>query len=421
MTHSTYNAPYIFGEASPFAHKGVHLGVCGSIAAFRAPDLLRWWLKSGLRVGATLTESAQKFIAPLTFEALGAAPVYTDMWDKESIFGHLEPGQCASVMVIAPATAATLAQLASGQAHTLLACQALAFSGPLLLAPAMNPKMWEHPATQENLAILQKRGVYIVAPGMGSTACKDEGQGRLADLRHIWLASLKLLAPQDMIGKKVLVTLGPTREQWDAVRYWSNPSTGRMGACLALSAWLRGAEVHAVCGPVADDCYLPTENFMHMHKVQSAKEMFTAATDLWPHMDMGIFTAAVADYSPTPPASHNNIQEKFKKSNAPQGFDIHFTPNADILENLGKNKQPHQKILGFAAESSNDLIPLALQKLVRKNADIIAANNINAANSGFATATNSMVVVGTNGREEIWPNLPKIDVAWRLCSWLLQA
>ncbi len=417
---SPFDAPYIFNELETFTNKGVHLGICGSIAAFRAPDLVRWWQKSGIRVSATLTESATRFISPLTFEALGALPIYTDMWEKDATFGHLEPGQCAHAMVIAPATASTIAQLAGGAAHTMLACQALAFAGPLILAPSMNPHMWQHAATQENIEKLRQRGVQIIAPGLGNTACGDKGQGRLADLRHIWLASLKALCPQDMQGTNVLVTLGPTREQWDAVRYWSNPSTGAMGACLALCAWLRGANVHAICGPIHKErAYLPHDcKHMHIYDVNSADQMYTAAHDLWARMDMGIFTAAVADYRPQ--FLGDAKQEKFKKSAAQEGLDIHFLPNKDILRSLAHNKNNAQKILGFAAESVEDLAQAVRTKLARKGAHIIAGNNITAHGCGFGTTTNSMVVADIHGREEQWPLMPKVVVAWRLCSWLLE-
>ncbi len=415
-----YDAPYSFSEHSPVRGKGIHLGVCGSIAAFRAADLLRWWCKNGLHVTVTLTEAAQRFITPLTFEALGATSVYDGMWDKDALFGHLEPGQNAHAMVIAPASASTIAQLAHGHAHTLLACQALAFDGPLLVAPAMNPRMWQHAATQENIDILRRRGAHIIVPDCGGTACGDEGQGRLAHMHHIWLASLKALLPQDMQGKNVMLTLGPTREPWDAVRFWSNPSTGTMGASLALTAWLRGAQVHAICGPGAEKAsYLPPD--IQIYKVGTAQEMYTAAADLWPQMHMGMFTAAVADYAPMPPEAGSKV--KFKKDTAQDGLQVRFSPNVDILRTLAATKNAKQKILGFAAEtatSTEAMLDTVRHKLARKGADLLAGNNIAATGSGFGTSTNAMFVVDKQGKEEVWPLLSKLDVAWRLCSWLQQ-
>ncbi len=411
-----YSPPHSFDEHSHLKSTHIHLGVCGSIAAFRALDLLRWWKSNHMHVSVTLSESAQKFVTPLSFEALGASTVHTNMWDEHNIFAHLEPGQICKVMVIAPATASTIAQLASGNAHTLLSCQALAFDGPLIIAPAMNPRMWNNAATQENIAKLRSRNVNIVTPDYGGTACGDEGQGRLADLRHIWMESLKAATPQDMQGLKLMLTLGPTREQWDAVRYWSNPSTGSMGAALAVSAWLRGAEVHAICGPISkQNCYLPPS--IQQYDVVNAKEMYTAAKDIWPQMQAGIFTAAVADFSPQ--NTQTSLTEKFKKHHSSNGLSINFTPNVDILRSLCKEKQASQKVMGFAAETTTDMLSAVRKKLNDKGADILVGNNINQAHAGFASATNEVIVVDRFGREEAWPTLPKMTVAWRLCSWLL--
>lgn len=389
----------------------LHLGVCGSVAAYRAPDLVRMWKDAGLGVGVTLTGSARKFITPLTFEALGAGPVYTEIFDGgEGPFGHLEPGQCCDAFVLAPASASTLARLAAGMADEMLACQVLAFSGPVVVAPAMNPKMWANAATQANMTTLRERGCAIIEPGCGRTACLEEGQGRLADLRLIYLHGLRALAPQDMTGMKVLVTLGPTREQWDGVRHWTNPSTGTMGASLAIAAWLRGATVHAVCGPGTP--WLPESIFRH--DVTSAEDMFTAASALWPDMDTGIFTAAVADFRPVP-----HGPDKFKKASASDGFDIHFTPNRDILATLGNAKKDGQKVVGFAAETSG-LSESMLGKLQRKNADMIVGNLIGGSEAGFGTATNVVRILDVSGREAELPLQTKPDVAWSILEWLLR-
>lgn len=421
------NSPHC--RFSRFAGKRVHLGVCGSIAAYRALDALRGWIKAGLGVSATLTDAAQRFVTPLSFAALGAAPVYTRMFAQgdaalEAPFGHLEPGQTAGAMVIAPATAATLARLAQGAADDLLACQALAFAGPLVVAPAMNPRMWAHPATQANVATLVGRGVTVLTPGEGGTACGEEGQGRLADVRHVWQAALKALSPQDMAGCRVMVTLGPTREQWDAVRYWSNPSSGIMGAALVTAAWLRGAEVYALCGPcvasAASDVgqgtgvpWLPLG--VRRVDVVSAREMFAAAQDLWPRMDMGLFTAAVADFAPE---AHG--PEKFRKADAAQGFSLRFVPNPDILRTLAANRREGQRVLGFAAETVEDLASAVRAKRADKGADILVGNRLNCAGSGFGASTNAACVVDLHGREEVWPQMSKADMAWGLCSWLLR-
>lgn len=390
----------------------LHLGVCGSVAAYRALDLVRQWQDAGVSVSATLTPSAQKFVTPLTFAALGAAPVYTAPFDDPqapSPFAHLEPGQVAQALVIAPASAATIARLAQGQADELLACQALAFRGKAVIAPAMNPAMWSHPATQANIATLRERGCAVVEPGCGRTACGEEGQGRLADLREIYLAGLRALAPQDMEGIRVMVTLGPTREHWDGLRFWTNPSTGTMGAAVAVAAWLRGARVEAVCGPGTP--WLPAG--IARHNVGSARHMLEAAASVWPQCDAGVFTAAVADFSPVPPAQGGD--KKFKKSDAPDGFDVHFAPNPDILKTLAADRRPGQKVVGFAAESQN-LEDSVRGKLVSKKADMVVGNLLQ---DGFGTPDNTVFVADASGREERWAHLSKTDVAWRLLSWLL--
>lgn len=399
-----------------FSNRHIHLGICGSVACYKACDLLRTWLKMGMHVSATLTPGAQKFISPLLLESLGALPVYGEMFDRnQSCFAHLEPGQTAHCMVVAPASANTLANIAHGNAADMLSAQALAFAGPMIVAPAMNPKMWHNPATQENIETIRRRGGIVVQPGDGGTACGDTGQGRLAPLHEIVFAACRSLCPQDMLGRQVMITLGPTREPWDDVRFWSNPSSGRMGTALALSAWLRGATVTAVCGPTGD-LQLPHE--IRMLRVNTAREMFEAASQIWPKMDIGIFSAAVADFSPEP------IQgKKFKKSSSPNGFDVHFTPNPDILQSLAAHKTPGQKVLGFAAESvpdQDDLLALAKLKLDSKKADIIAANKINGAAGAFAADMSQMTVVDLHGRTETWPPRSKADEAWDLCTWLLE-
>lgn len=408
-----------FDHSTRFAGKRLHLGVCGSVACYRATDMLRAWLAMGIHVSVTLTDGARRFVAPLLFESLGALPVYGGMFEQgQDIFAHLEPGQRAQAMIVAPASADALARLARGAASEMLAAQALAFDGPLVLAPAMNPRMWSHPATQANVELLERRGAFFVGPDCGGTACGDQGRGRLAALPEIFLAALRALAPQDMAGLKVMVTLGPTREAWDGVRFWSNPSSGLMGAALAVCAWLRGADVAAVCGPGVT-AFLPRG--VRRFDVTGAREMYEVAQSLWPDMDMGMFTAAVADFSPDAP--EGGCGRKFKKSEAPEGFSLHFSPNPDILQSLAAARRPGQKVLGFAAETTADmdaLLPLARAKLARKSADLLAANRVNAPDSGFGAPTNSMAVVDTHGREEIWPSQSKADVAWELCSWLLR-
>lgn len=408
-----------FTESSKFAGRRIHLGVSGSIACYKAVELLRAWRRLDLQVSATLTKGAREFVTPLLFSSLGATPVYGDMFAAgEDMFAHLEPGQNADVMVMAPASADLLSRLAAGAASDMLSAQALAFAGPLVAAPAMNPRMWTHAATQENVKRLSARGVHLVRPEEGTAACGDQGTGRLAELSEIFFATLRALSPQDMAGLQVMVTLGPTREAWDGVRYWSNPSSGRMGAALAVCAWLRGAEVTAICGPGVR-YRLPRD--VIRKDVTTAAEMFAAAQAAWPDMDMGFFSAAVADFSPERPADGG--LGKFKKTNAQAGFSLNFKPNADILKILAAERKPGQRVLGFAAEivpDMADLLPLARLKLESKGADIVAANLVNAGHGAFGAAQASMAVVDRSGREEIWSASYKADIAWDLCSWLLQ-
>ncbi|MCQ2444167.1 MAG: bifunctional phosphopantothenoylcysteine decarboxylase/phosphopantothenate--cysteine ligase CoaBC [Mailhella sp.] len=396
-----------------FGGKRLHLGVCGSIAAFKVADLVHRWQDTGAAVSATLTEAASKFVTPLTFEALGASPVYRAMFSGEAPFEHLEPGQTAHAMVIAPATADIMARLAHGRACDMLSAQALAFDGPVVIAPAMNPRMWQNPATQDNAALLRERGFIFVGPDSGLVACHDEGQGRLADLRLIYLAGLKALTPQDMEGETVMVTLGPTRETWDDVRFWTNGSTGTMGASIAVAAWLRGAEVHAVCGPLgAEGLWLPDDPAFHRHDVVSAAQMLEKSSEIWPSATMGVFTAAVADFRPVPYGGG-----KFKKDKAADGLHVDFLPNADILRTLAEERSEGQVVVGFAAEAVPDADALAAAvqyKLSYKGADMIVGNRIA---DGFGRASNRVYVADVQGREEQWPDMAKPQVAWKILDW----
>ncbi len=388
----------------------IHLGVTGSIAAYKSVDLMRSWQRAGLEVSVTLTESAKEFISPLTFESLGAKPVYKGMFDEP--LSHLAPQNDCNAIVIAPASADTIAQIASGRADTMLAAQVLAFSGKVVIAPAMNSHMWHNEATQENIRTLQDRGIVIISPAKGKLACNDEGIGRLADEKDIFLQALKAVTKQDFFGKTVMITLGATQEKFDDVRFWTNGSTGIMGMSIAIAAWLRGAHVHAICGSNVN-LFCPNDPLFEKHSVITAKDMLNTAKTHWEDADYGIFTAAVADFRPE---VHNG---KFKKASAPEGFSLEFYPNDDILKSLAKDKEAYQKVIAFAAESaftSEELIELALKKMHDKNADMIVANTID---DGFGTANNKVFVADYTAKEEHWPQLPKPEVAWNLLSWAL--
>jgi phosphopantothenoylcysteine decarboxylase/phosphopantothenate--cysteine ligase len=395
-------AHYLFDT---FHGKRIHLGVTGSIAAYKALDLTRAFLHLHLQVGVTLTESARKFVTGLSFGALGADPLYTDMFADGVNFDHLEPS-VADAFLVAPATANMIAKMSCGIADDLLSCQLLAYSGPVLVAPAMNPRMWDAPATRRNWDILGERGVTRIEPECGNVACGDTGQGRLAPLEEIFIRTLAALSPQDLRGKKIMITLGPTREYFDKARFWSNPSSGIMGASLAVAAALRGAEVTAITGPV--DIALPS--MIKRIPVGTARDMFDAAQDIFPSQDIGCFTAAVADFRP--PACTTG---KFKKSG--ETLNLTFEPNPDILATLSTSKKPDQQTIGFAAEAQ-DLEKNAALKLSKKNLDLLVANPIDEAGAGFASSTNRVLVMDRHGRQEAWPQLPKTEIAWRIWDWI---
>jgi len=395
-----------------FLGRRVHLGVTGSVAAYRGIELLRLYVQSQLGVDATLTASAQRFVGAESFRALGASQVNTALFGPgagDDPFVHLVPGQIAHALVIAPATANIIAKLAHGIADDLLSTQALAFSGPILVAPAMNPAMWEAAATRQNWETLLSRGIIPVGPSSGIVACGDTGAGKLAPVEHILAETLRALSPKDLQGRTVLVTLGPTRESWDAVRYLSNPSSGLMGACLAIAAWMRGANVRVVSGPTM----LELPPGIEVTPVTTAREMFAACQDIWPSADIACCTAAVCDYRPVAP---ENVAAgaKLKKRDLPPGeVLIRLEENPDILRSLGACKRDDQVLIGFAAETG-DVEGQARLKLNEKNLDLIVGNKVGIAGSGFDSQTNVVTILDRLGRMEQWPELPKTEVAWRV-------
>jgi phosphopantothenoylcysteine decarboxylase / phosphopantothenate---cysteine ligase len=397
-------------DVSGYLSRQILLGVTGSVAAFKALSLARRLLATGAEVGVTLTQAALQFVTPLSFEALGASPVRSAMFSPDSArFAHLQPAQTAHCLAVVPATADFLARLANGLADELLACQALAFEGPIVVAPAMNPRLWRALATQDNWQRLLGRGVIGVVPDFGEMACGETGQGRLASEAALVAAILRAVTPQDLAGKRVLVSLGPTREYFDAARFWSNPSTGRMGACLAMAAWLRGATVNVVAGPVS--WWFPQD--VHVTSVTSAREMFEACLTQWPHIDIGIMAAAVADFTPEPYAGGG----KFKKESVDGCPNLIFHRTRDILAAMGSIKHPGQCLVGFCAETDH-LEQNAQAKRVRKNCDYMIANPIGHENAGFAAVTNEALALAADGRREFWSALPKTEMAWKVWDFL---
>lgn len=372
------------------------LGVTGSIAAYKAAELSRLFVTRGYEVKVILTQSAQQFITATTMQAVSGNPVSTDFWDstESNGIGHIQLADWADALVIAPATADFIAKLAYGFADSPLLAVALATKAPLLIAPAMNVNMYTNPRTQENLASLRAQGVNIVDPEEGALACGWNGTGRLAAPEEIFSHTRKILSPQDLAGKKVLITTGPTREALDPVRFLSNRSSGKMGVALACEAFRRGAEVHLIHGPVPVQVPAPVS----CQAVVSAEEMHAAvmAAVKTPGKvpDVVIMAAAVADFKAKEVQS-----QKIKKAN--NVLSLELTHNPDILSAVGalKGKSRKPVLVGFAVETGelDALLGEARGKLERKNADLIVGNF---AHEAFDLDTNRVWLVDRLGRQE---------------------
>lgn len=379
------------------------LGVTGGIAAYKSVDLASRLRKAGWDVHVVMTESATKFVTPLTFQSISRHPVHVDQWEMPTSGGieHIDLTRGVDVMLICPATANTIAKLAHGLADDLLGTSALAVRAPIVLAPAMNPAMWDHPATQANLATLASRGVRIVTPGVGEMACGDVGTGRLPELDTIQAAVEAAVAkPQSLEGLHVLVTAGGTREPIDPVRYVGNRSSGKMGYAIAQAAAERGARVTLV-----SSVSLSAPAGVTVVKVATALEMREAVVSRYAEQDVVVMAAAVADYRP-----EETYAGKRKKTAEP--WTITMVPNPDILAELGATKT-HQFLVGFAAETG-DPVAAAKDKLVRKHADLIVANDVSQPQQGFEVETNRVTVVGAEGLVADWPLMSKREVGDRL-------
>ncbi len=341
----------------PFVGKKVVLGVSGGIAAYKAVELLRLLVKEDASVYVVMTANAKEFVQPLTFETLSGHPVYHEMFGAESSASmeHIRAAENADVMIIAPATANTLGKLAHGLADDPLSTLLAAYAGPVLAAPAMNDKMWENPAVQENIRTLKKRGVTFIDPQPGELACGVVGLGRLAEPQQLLEAVRKQIQLQsDLAGVRILVTAGPTREPIDPVRFISNPSSGKMGYAIARQARKRGAEVILISGPT----HLESPAGVTRLNCQRAEEMANLVFDHLPQSDVVIMTAAVGDFAPqTVP------KEKIKKQGE-TSLTLHLNPTQDILMELA-NRKTRQWVVGFAAESEN-VVQSARDKLLRK-------------------------------------------------------
>ena len=381
--------------------KSILLGVSGGIAAYKAAELVRCFVKEQATVQVVMTAAAQQFITPLTLQALSGQPVCTDLFDLglESQIGHIQVARAAQLAVLAPATANLIGKMAAGIADDYLTTVILATTAPVLVCPAMNDKMYAHPATQRNLQTLRTLGYHILEPESGHLACGEEGPGRLADLPDILEAAQRLLTPPTLQGRRILVSAGPTWEALDPVRFITNPSTGKMGYALSLVAARRSAEVHLVTGPSA----LNIPRGINVYRVISAEEMKQAILDLAPNMDAIVMAAAVGDYRPQTVAS-----QKLKKTFPT--MELTLVRNPDILSLLGENKPETQVLVGFAAETER-LLENASEKLVRKNLDFIVANDLSVTGSGFACDTNQVKIIERSGEVTDCPCLPKDKVS----------
>lgn len=376
---------------SVFSGKNIVVCVTGSIAAFKVAGWVSDLAKEEALVHVVMTRAAEKFITPLTFSALSGNRVHTDMFAGagEAPMAHIDLGREADLMVVAPASANTIAKLGCGISDNLLTTTALATRAPVLVFPAMNSKMYAHRATVGNLTRLRDLGYFVINPDSGLMACKEEGQGRLVEWDAAKEHIATLLSRQDFAGKKILVTAGPTREPIDPARFISNRSSGKMGYALARCARRRGAEVVLVSGPTALEPPLGVQCI----KVQSGDEMYKAVMSHSEKCDVIIKSAAVADYRPA-----EYFEQKVKKDRI--DLNLKLAQNRDILLDLGARKKAGQILVGFAAESEK-LREAGRKKLQAKKLDLIAVNDISSENSGFEVDTNRILLLTESGEHQL--------------------
>jgi len=387
--------------------------VCGGIAACKVATWVRNLRKEEARITVVMTAAGTRFVSPLTFAALSGNKVASDMFDSRSVeqIPHISLARDCDFIMVAPATAQTIARLAHGMADDLLATVILAADVPVILFPAMNSRMYSHPATQANLARLREFGYHVMEPTAGLMACGEDGPGRLPEWEEAREMLLTALAPSDLAGHRILVTAGPTREYLDPSRFLSNPSTGKMGYSLARTARRRGAEVVLISGPTA----LQSPPGVKTIRVITAAEMRTAVLEHYPEATVVVKAAAVADFRAASVAGH-----KVKKEEA--SLAIHLQRNPDILADIGERKKAEGRgplLVGFAAESQAHLAE-GRRKLQEKNLDLIVVNDIAGSDSGFAVDDNRVTLLDRHGGEEILPLLPKEEVADRIWDKVLK-
>jgi phosphopantothenoylcysteine decarboxylase/phosphopantothenate--cysteine ligase len=388
----------------------VALGVTGGIAAYKAAELLRVLQERGLEVQVVMTRNACEFVTPLTFAALSGRKVITGMFGEgggpanvESAIEHIAVAQSVDAVVIAPATANILAKLAHGVADDFLTTLCLATQAPIIAAPAMNVRMWEHPATQENLKVLRARGVKVIEPEEGYLACGMTGAGRLASVEAVARVVFETFGlREDLKGETLVVTAGPTEEPLDTVRYLSNRSSGKMGYALAEAGQRRGARVILVSGPT----HLNPPAGVQVEQVRTAGEMADAVLSHLDEASVVLMAAAVADFQPTEFRS-----QKIKKQKGPVRLEL--KPTRDILGEIARRRRAHQLVVGFAAETDR-VLENAAQKLKAKRLDFIVVNDVTQQGAGFEVDTNIVTLLFPGGREKPLGKMPKLDVANRI-------
>ena len=360
------------------------VGVSGGIAAYKTCELVRLLVRAGRDVQVVMTPDAERFVGPTTFAALSRRPVLTD--GSADVFPHLEASRDADLFCIAPAGANTLARIARGEAPNVLTQSALAFQGPLLLAPAMNPRMWESSATQENVALLQARGVELVGPSTGEMAEGEHGRGRMSEPEEIaGRIEQRLARMSSLAGRRLVVTAGGTREPLDAVRYLGNRSSGRMGVAVADEAARRGAAVTLVLAAAVASPTAPVRTV----RVETAAELREATLREADGADIVVMAAAVADYRPSSPVEGKRTKDR-------DTWLVELEPTADILAELGAGRRPGTTLVGFAAEHGPGAVERARDKLRRKGADMIVVNDISRSDIGFDSELNEVVLVTSN-------------------------
>ncbi len=381
-------------NSSTLKNKTILLGVTGGIAAYKSAELIRRLQKEGASVRVVMTEAATRFIPPLTLKSLSGEEVYTDIFS--SPMAHIELPREADLYLIAPVTANTLSRLASGAADDMVSACFLAFKGPVLLAPAMNWRMYEHPATQKNLKALKEMGCTEIPPDKGELACGEHGSGRMADLEIILEEVRIALSKKDLSGKRVVVTAGPTRERIDPVRFISNRSSGKMGYALARVARRRGAEVVLISGPTS----LKPPHSVEFVQVESAEQMHKAVLDNLKGADLLVMAAAVADYRVKNPSTVKKEKASIKG--------LQLVPTTDILKSVaGLKKRPF--VIGFSAETGPN-IANAKRKLKDKKMDMIVFNDVARKDAGFESDTNRIVIIA-KGLEKEYPVMSKEECA----------